>query len=232
MTLVVVRDVAPWCSSAQHRAQKHAALLLLFSSLARASVDWTAMTDENLDVTLAGRHVVVIAGCASDTGCDALGTELARAAKILGRVVQDGTSMALGSVALHRPAETAGIAERYRFHAAPLADGSFAEARCETKVIVNGLQTDFGFTDDGSAPLISNLARGLVAAIMREIVPGAKALQENAELVTELTAQNFDTVLARTKKDRQPLLINFYQPPVSFCLELICQALMAKGQMQ
>jgi hypothetical protein len=231
--MTLMRGVAPWRSSAQHRAQKHAALLL-FSSLAQASVEWTTMTDANLDVTLASHRVVVIAGCASDSGCDALGTELARAAKILGRVAQDGTSMALGSVALHRSGETAGIAERYRFGAAPLADGGSAEARCETVVIVDGLQTDFGFTDDGSAPLISNLARGLVAAIMREIVPGAKALQENAGLVTELTVQNFDTVLARTKTDRQLLLINFYQPPVSLRLELIIvpRRPMASGQMQ
>jgi hypothetical protein len=133
--------------------------------------------------------------------------------------------MALGSVALHRTAETAVIAERYRFAAAePAIEDDSIEPRCETKVIVDGLQTDFGLTDDGLPPLVSSLARGLVTAIMREIVPGAKALQENAGLVTELTAKNFDKVLAKTKKKGQSLLINFYQPPASLCLPrvLLC----------
>ncbi len=180
------------------------------------SVEWTALTDGNLDATLDAHRIVVMAGCASDVSCNNLGTELARAAKILGKVAQDATSMALGSVALHQTAETAGIAERYHFDAAePAAEDDSIEPRCETKVVVDGLETDFGLTKDGLPPLVSSLARGLVTAIMREIVPGAKALQENAGLVTELTTDNFDSVLAKTKKSGQPLLINFYQPPVS-----------------
>lgn len=179
------------------------------------SIEWVALSDDNLGATLEAHHIMVIAGCTSDHTCDNLGTELSRAAKILGRVASDDASIALCSAALHRMEETASIAERYRFAAATSAADDSVEPRCETKVVVNGLETDFGLSDDGSPPQISKLARGLVTAIMREIVPGAKALQENKELVIELTTTNYDQVIAQTEKDSKYLLINFYQPPVS-----------------
>jgi hypothetical protein len=195
-------------------------LMLAAASLGRAEpvVTWTLLDDSSLQETLDAHRIVVLAGCTSETSCENLGSELSRAAKILGRVAQEDTSMALGSVALHKTEATAEIARQYRFAAVDSAASDdadeSAEPRCETKVVINGLETDFGLTDDGSDPLVSNLARGLVTAIMREIVPGAKALEENAGLVKELTAANFDEVVAQTKKDGQPMLINFYQPPV------------------
>ena len=210
---------------AQTRITTTATLLVLLltagaeqrTAHASPSVDRTALTDENLRATLESHRIVVMAGCTSDRNCEILETELERAAKILARVAQDDTSsMALGSVALHRTVETAVIKERYRFAAPDAPKDDSAEPHCQTKVVLNGLETDFGLTDDGSPPLVSNLARSLVTGIMREIVPGAKAQQENAGLVTELTSTNFNKVLAQTKKEGRSLLINFYQPPVSW----------------
>ena len=213
-------------SEQTRRAMNTTAVLLLVllsagaehrTAHASPSVDRTALTDKNLHATLESHRIVVMAGCTSDRSCEILETELERAVKILARVAQgDTSSLALGSVALHRTVETADIRERYRFAAPGEPKDDSVEPNCQTKVVLDGLETDFGLTDDGSPPLVSNLARSLVTGIMREIVPGAKAQQENAGLVTELTSTNFDKVLAQTKKEGRPLLINFYQPPVSW----------------
>lgn len=184
-----------------------------------ASVGLPELTDDSLGSVLEEYQIVVLAACWSEESCTELGTQLSKAASILGRVAFAGSSIALGSVALHDTAATAETGATYR-----LADdasqgepreSSADEPRCITRVVVGGVEVDAGLTDDDGKPaLVSTLARSLVRFIMRQIIPGAKALAENADLITILTSANFDKTVAKAKKDGQQLLINFYQPPV------------------